>query len=157
MYNVTFNGTNNQEPVGSYTKTWTNISDGITYEVANFNNNKNGWAYVKCGSSKAASVASIATKTALPEAIGKASLTIDSMTKSTVNSIKLIVSSDAAFGETSIIETHTLDISKNIAGKVDVTIENPTANAFYKWEFDCKQGTKNGFIQVSALSFTEAI
>lgn len=157
VYNVAFNGTNNQEPVGSYTKTWTNISDGITYEVTNFNNNKNGWAYVKCGSSKAASVASIATKTALPEAIGKASLTIDKMTKTNVNSIKLIVSSDAAFGETSIIETHALDISKNIQGKVDVTIENPTANAFYKWEFDCKKASSNGVIQVSALSFTEAI
>ena len=157
VYNVAFNSTNNQEPVGSYTKTWTNISDGITYEVANFNNSNNDWAYIKCGSKKAASVASIATKPALPEAIGKASLTIDSMTKSTVNSIKLIVSSDAAFGETSIIETHTLDISKNIAGKVDVTIENPTANAFYKWEFDCKKASSNGVIQVSALSFTEAI
>ena len=157
VYDVAFNGTNNQEPVGSYTKTWTNISDGITYEVTNFNNNKNGWAYVKCGSKNAASVASIANKTALPEAIGKASLTIDSMSKNYVNSIKLIVSSDAAFGETSIIETHALDISKNISGKVDVTIENPTANAFYKWVFDCKKASSNGVIQISALSFTEAI
>ena len=84
-------------------------------------------------------------------------LTIDSMTKSAVNSIKLVVSSDAAFGETSIIETHALDISKNIEGKVDVTIENPTANAFYKWVFGCKKASSNGVIQVSALSFTEAI
>lgn len=125
--------------------------------MANFNNNNNDWAYIKCGSKKAASVASIATKTALPEAIGKASLTIDSMAKNYVNSIKLIVSSDAAFGETSIIETHALDISKNISEKVDVTIENPTATAFYKWVFDCKKASSNGVIQVSALSFTEAI
>lgn len=158
VYNVAFNSTNNQQPVGSYTKKWTNISDGITYELANFNNNNNkDWSYVKCGRKDYASVASIANKTALPEAIGKASLTIDSMAKTNVNSIKLIVSSDAAFGETSIIETHALDISKNITGKVDVTIENPTANAFYKWVFDCKSSTKNGFIVVSALSFTEAI
>lgn len=157
VYNVAFNGTNNKNKINGYTDTWTNISDGITYEVANFNNNNNNWAYIKCGSKKFPSVASIATKTSLPEAIGKASLTIDSMTKSAVNSIKLIVSSDAAFGETSIIETHALDISKNIQGKVDVTIENPTANAFYKWEFDCKQASSNGVIQVSALSFTEAI
>lgn len=139
VYNVAFNSANNQKKVGGYTFKWDNISDGITYEVANFNNNNNDWAYIKCGSKKAASVASIATKTALPEAIGKASLTIDSMAKNYVNSIKLIVSSDAAFGETSIIETHALDISKNISEKVDVTIENPTANAFYKWVFDCKK------------------
>ena len=157
VYDVTFNGTNNKKKINGYKDTWTNVTDGTTYELANFNNNGNQWNVVKCGSSKFASVASIATKTALPEAIGKASLTIDSMTKSAVNSIKLIVSSDAAFGETSIIETHALDISKNIQGKVDVTIENPTANAFYKWVFDCSQGTKNGFIVVSALSFTEAI
>ena len=143
--------------VGSYTQTWTAKSGSTEFSIANFNNNNNNWAYIKCGSKNAASVASIATKTALPEAIGKASLTIDSMTKNAVNSIKLIVSSDAAFGETSIIETHALDISKNIQGKVDVTIENPTANAFYKWVFDCSQGTKNGFVVVSALSFTEAI
>ncbi len=157
VYKVAFNGTNNQKGVSGYDKTWTNISDGITYEVANFNNYNNDWTYIKCGSKKFASVASIATKTALSEAIGKASLTIDSMAKNYVNSIKLIVSSDAAFGETSIIETHALDISKNIQGKVDVTIENPTANAFYKWEFDCKKASSNGVIQVSALSFTEAI
>lgn len=157
VYDVTFNGTNNKKKINGYKDTWTNVTDGTTYELANFNNHGNQWNVVKCGSSKFASVASIATKTALPEAIGKASLTIDSMTKSAVNSIKLIVSSDAAFGETSIIETHALDISKNIQGKVDVTIENPTANAFYKWVFDCSQGTKNGFIVVSALSFTEAI
>lgn len=157
VYNVAFNSANNQKKVGGYTFKWDNISDGITYEVANFNNNNNDWAYIKCGSKKAASVASIATKTALPEAIGKASLTIDSMAKNYVNSIKLIVSSDAAFGETSIIETHALDISKNISEKVDVTIENPTANAFYKWVFDCKKASSNGVIQVSALSFTEAI
>lgn len=157
VYNVAFNKTNNQKEVDVYNATWTNISDGITYELINFSNHNNGWDCVKCGRKKVASVASIANKTALPEAIGKASLTIDSMTKSTVNSIKLIVSSDATFGETSIIETHALDISKNISGKVDVTIENPTANAFYKWVFDCKSSTKNGFIVVSALSFTEAI
>lgn len=157
VYNVAFDGTNNKASVNNYTTKWTNISEGITYELANFNNAGNSWAYVKCGSKQAASVASIVNKTALPEAIGKASLTIDKMTKNYVNSIQLIVSSDAAFGETSILETHALDISKNISGKVDVTIENPTANAFYKWVFDCKKASNNGVIQVSALSFTEAI
>lgn len=157
VYNVAFDGTNNKASVNNYTTKWTNISEGITYELANFNNAGNSWAYVKCGSKQAASVASIVNKTALPEAIGKASLTIDKMTKNYVNSIQLIVSSDAAFGETSILETHALDISKNISDKVDVTIENPTANAFYKWVFNCKKASSNGVIQVSALSFTEAI
>lgn len=157
VYNVAFNKTNNKSAISAYDKTWENESDEISYSLANFNNNNNQWKYVRCGSKNAASVASITNKTAIPESIAKASITIDNMTKKSVNSIKLIVSSNSTFAESSIIETHSLDISKNIKGMVDVTIENPTANAFYKWEFDCKKASENGVIQISALSFTEAI
>lgn len=157
VYNVAFNITNNKSAISAYDKTWENESDEISYSLANFNNNNNQWKYVRCGSKNAASVASITNKTAIPESIAKASITIDNMTKKSVNSIKLIVSSNSTFAESSIIETHSLDISKNIKGMVDVTIENPTANAFYKWEFDCKKASENGVIQISALSFTEAI
>lgn len=152
VYDVTFNGTNNQEPVGSYTKTWINISDGITYEVANFNNNKNGWAYVKCGSKNAASVASIANKTALPEAIGTVSINISAITAAKVNSIKLLVSQDATFAT----PTKTYELAKT-KGVQDIQMETPTENCYYKFVFDCQAGSSNGLVTVKSLSFTEAI
>lgn len=152
VYNVAFNSANNQKGVSSYTSTWTNISDGITYEVANFNNSNNGWSYVKCGNKNAASVASIVNKAALPEAIGTVSINISNITASSVNSIKLLVSQDATFATP--IKTYEIEKTKGIH---NIQMETPTENCYYKFVFDCKKGSSNGLIWVSALSFTEAV
>lgn len=153
VYDVTFNSKNNQKEIDGYTFTWTNVTDGTTYELVNFSNYNNGWNYVKCGRKKVASVASIATKTALPEAIGTVSINISAITTTTkVNSIKLLVSQDAKF-ETPI---KTYELAKTI-GIQNIKMETPTANCFYKFVFDCMGASKNGIVSVESLSFTEAI
>lgn len=152
VYNVAFNSTNNKKKVGGYTDTWTNVTNGTTYELANFNNNNNGWNYVKCGSKKAASVASIVTKTSLPEAIGTVSINIPTITVSKVNSIKLLVSQDATFATP--IKTYELAKTKGVQ---NIQMETPTENCFYKFVFDCQKGSENGLVWVESLSFTEAI
>ena len=151
VYNVTFNSTNNKKKITGYKDTWTNVTDGTTYELAYFNNNGNQWNYVKCGRKDVASVASIATKTALPEAIGTVSINIFAITASNVNSIKLLVSQDATFATP--IKTYEITKKKGVQ---NVQMETPTENCYYKFVFDCKAGS-NGLITVSALSFTEAI
>lgn len=153
VYNATFNSKNNQKEVDGYTFTWTNVTDGTTYELVNFSNHNNGWDYVKCGRKNAASVASIATKTSLPEAIETVSINISAITTATkVNSIKLLVSQDAKF-ETPI---KTYELAKT-TGIQNVQMETPTENCFYKFVFDCMGASKNGIVSVKSLSFTEAI
>lgn len=154
VYNVLFNKDNNKEPVQNYTSKWTNVSDGITYNVENCNNNKNGWDYIKIGSKSGASVGSIATASPFAEAIAESAITIDKVNVEYINSIKLFVSTSKDFTP----DTTTTSYNVNIAEGVQITkITTPVANAYYKYEIDCKQTNKkigNGPIQISKITFT---
>lgn len=152
VYNVLFNKDNNKEPVQNYTSKWTNVSDGITYNVENCNNNKNGWDYIKIGSKSGASVGSIATASPFAEAIAESAITIDKVNVEYINSIKLLVSTSADF------KTNTTSYNVNVAEGEQITkITTPVANAYYKYVIDCKQTNKkigNGPIQISKITFT---
>lgn len=80
----------NNNKVGAYTKTWNAKMNGREYTISNFNNNNWGWKFIRCGSKKAASIGKISTSS-YTEKIGKIVMTIDSITSSSVNSIKLNV------------------------------------------------------------------
>lgn len=152
VYNVLFNKDNNKETVQNYTSKWTNVSDGITYNVENCNNNKNGWDYIKIGSKSGASVGSIATASPFAEAIAESAITIDKVNVEYINSIKLLVSTSADF------KTNTTSYNVNVAEGEQITkITTPVANAYYKYVIDCKQTNKkigNGPIQISKITFT---
>lgn len=153
VYNVLFNKDNNKEPVQNYTSKWTNVSDGITYNVENCNNNKNDWDYIKIGTKSGASVGSITTASAFTEAIAESTITIDNVRNQFINSIKLLVSTSENFTDDT-----TTSYNVNIAEGVQITkITTPVANAYYKYEIDCKQTNKkigNGPIQISKITFT---
>lgn len=153
VYNVLFNKDNNKEPVQNYTSKWTNVSDGITYNVENCNNNKNDWDYIKIGTQSGASVGSITTASAFTEAIAESTITIDNVRDQFINSIKLLVSTSENFTDDT-----TTSYNVNIAEGVQITkITTPVANAYYKYEIDCKQTNKkigNGPIQISKITFT---
>lgn len=142
----------NDDKIGSYAKTWDATRDGFTWTLANWNNNNNGWTCVKAGSNKAASVATITTKTTMPEAISTVTMTIDAITATYVNSIKLEVLS--ADGKT---------VKETISGTAKqgdcvFSITNPQKDCKYMITVDCKQNTakngKNGFVQVSKVVYT---
>lgn len=153
VYNVLFNKDNNKEPVQNYTSKWTNVSDGITYNVENCNNNKNDWDYIKIGTKSGASVGSIATASPFAEAIAESAITIDKVNVAYINSIKLLVSTSENFTDDT-----TTSYNVNIAEGVQITkITIPVAKAYYKYEIDCKQTNKNignGPIQISKITFT---
>lgn len=139
----------------AYNKTWTaKTSDGVEFTISNFNNDswsvKNNWTYIRCGSKNGASVASIATKAVMANAINKVVVTIDKVTASAVNSIKLTVASDADFKN--IVETVDGTVAQGEM-TFNVAEANRAANLYYKVEFDCNKGTKNGFVQVSKVEF----
>lgn len=152
VYNVLFNKDNNKEPVQNYTSKWTNVSDGISYNVENCNN-KNDWDYIKIGTKSGASVGSITTASAFTEAIAESTITIDNVRDQFINSIKLLVSTSENFTDDT-----TTSYNVNIAEGVQITkITTPVANAYYKYEIDCKQTNRkigNGPIQISKITFT---
>lgn len=139
------------ENIGSYSKTWDATRDGFTWELANWNNNNNEWAYVRAGSKSAASVATITTKNTMPEAISTITMTIDAINATYVNSIKMEVIS--ATGAT--IETIPGTAKQ---GPCVFNITNPQKDCKYKITVDCKKNTaknaKNGFVQVSKVVYT---
>lgn len=157
VYNVSFNKDNNKKIVKGYENNWTNVSDGITYNVENCNNNGTAegqigqpeWNYIRIGSNKKPSIGSIATDSPFAEAIAESAITIDKVNVAYINSIKLLVSTSADF----TTDTKTYDV--NVAAEVQTTkITTPVANAYYKYVIDCKKASKNGPIQISKITFT---
>lgn len=142
----------NSEKISAYTKTWTATVDNFTWTIENFNNNNNGWAYIKCGRKDNESVASISTASVMDKAIGSVVVTIDKMTADKINSITMTVSSDADFQN--VIET--VDAQELAQGDMEFKVSSPAANNYYKLTFDCQAGTANGLIQISKVSYFES-
>ena len=150
---LTFSSKTNSVNVQDYKSTWSGTAnDGSVFSIKNFNNNNNGWNFIKCGSSKAASVASIVNSKAIEKAVTKVQITIDKITASSVNSIKLYISSNLNF-ETSA--TTVFDFDK-ATGVQSVPLTESAANLFYKIEFDCQKGSSNGLVQLSKVEFFES-
>jgi len=150
VYNVLFNKDNNKKGVPGYKNDWTNVSDDITYNVVNCNNNNNEWDFIRIGSKKNASVGSISTASPFVEAIAESAITIDKVNVAYINSIKLLVSTTDNFAPDT---TTSYDV--NVAkGKQTTKITAPVANAFYRYVIDCKQAKDNGPIQISKITFT---
>lgn len=157
-YTLTFGKEFSDSGVTSYTDTWEATRDGFTWEMANWNNNNayvgtdpkqpTNWTYIKAGRKKNDSVATIKTKTTMPEAISTVTMTIDDITATKVNSIKLdVLSAD----ETTVKETITAD--KKAKGDCVFKITNPQQDCKYKITVDCASGTSNGLITVSKVVY----
>lgn len=144
----------NDANISSYSKSWDATRDGFTWTLANWNNNNNnGWTYVRAGSKKADSVATITTNTTMREAISTVTMTIDAINATYVNLIKLeVLSAD----EKTVKET--INASKLVKGDCVFNITNPQKDCKYKIIVDCKQNTakngNNGFVQVSKVVYT---
>lgn len=148
---ATFGASTNSGKIRSYTDKWSATCDGVKFDIENFNNNNNGWAYIKCGRNGTASVANIATNAAMANAITKVVVTIDAVTTSAVNSIKLVVASDAEFAN--VVETIDGTVAKGDM-TFNISADKQAANLYYKVVFDCNaSATKNGPVQVSKVQF----
>lgn len=157
-YTLQFGKEFSDAKVTGYTSTWEATRDGFTWTMVNWNNNNayvgtdpkkpTNWTYVRAGSSKAASVATITTKTTMPEAISTVTMTIDNIKATNVNSIKLdVLSAD----EKTVKETINGTTTK---GDCVFKITNPQQDCKYKITVDCKKGSSNGFVQVSKVVYT---
>lgn len=153
VYTVSFVKDNN-EAVNDYVSTWKNTSDKLKFTIANGNNYKGTWNYVKFGTKNGDSTGTITTDSPFIEAIAESAITIDNVKdQQFINSIKLLVSTSAEFTPDT---TTSYDV--NVAkGEQTTKIKTPVANAYYRYVIDCKQSTKkigNGLIQISKITFT---
>lgn len=161
-YTLTFGKEFSDPEVNGYKDTWDATRDGFTWTMANWNNNNayvgtdpnkpTNWTYIRAGSKQAASVATITTKGTVPEAISTVTMTIDAITATYVNSIKLEVLS----GEDGVTVKETV-LGTAKQGDCVFKISNPQQDCKYKITVDCKQNTakngKNGFVQVSKVVY----
>lgn len=145
---ATFSSKTNSKGVNNYTSTWSVTCDKVTWTMKNFNNNNNGWPYVRAGSKNNASVAEIITDSTMADSITKVVVTVDKVTARSVNSFKLIVASDANFEN--VIETVSLNIK---TGENTFSCTTPIANCYYKIVIDCKKASSNGIVQISKLEY----
>ena len=148
---ATFNKTNNQNSVTSYTATWTNITDNFSWTLSNFNNNgtasggSGSWSYVKCGRSGNASTATIQTTNTVSVAVTKVTITIDALTKKNISSITLYGGTNAT---TSL---GTFSAAKGTQ-TVNISSANQSANQKYKISVVCTSGSSNGLLTLSNVS-----
>lgn len=161
-YTLTFGKEFSDPEVKGYKDTWDATRDGFTWTMANWNNNNayvgtdpnkpTNWTYIRAGSKQAASVATITTKGTVPEAISTVTMTIDAITATYVNSIKLEVLS----GEDGVTVKETV-LGTAKQGDCVFKISNPQQDCKYKITVDCKKNTaekgKNGFVQVSKVVY----
>lgn len=139
--------------VGSYDKTWQAVVGTDVWTIANFNNNSwnNDWTYIKCGSKKFASVASIRTDFAIDKAIANVVVTIDVLKNTDkINSVKLQVAADTSFNTVEQV----IAAEELAEGNLTFTIPTPAANKYYKLVFDTDVAA-NGMIQISKVTYNE--
>lgn len=148
VYTVSFVKANN-EAVNGYNFTWKNTSDNLKFTIVNGNNFDGAWDYVRFGTKKGDSTGTITTDSPFAEAIAESAITIDKVTIASIDSIKLLVSTSADF------KTNTTSYNVNVAeGEQTTKITTPVANAYYKYEINCKNASRNGPIQISKITFT---
>lgn len=132
-------------------KAWTNTTDGLTYSIVNCaNNGSKDWDYIKVGSKNKDSIGTITTDKPFAEAIAESTIKIDAVTPTSINSIKLLVSTSADF-TTDTTASYDVKVAK---GEQTTKITTPVANAYYRYVIDCKKASKNGPIQISKITFT---
>ena len=153
LYTVQFGPKYNSEEMSSYENSWHVTCDGTQWDMANFNNNKNGWNYVKCGRKKVASVATITSNAALADKISSVAVTIDKMTVSSVNSIKLSVAGKSDFTDAVDVTADSKDFKAG-GCTLNFTVATPAADKYYKLTFDCAAASGNGVIQLSKVVFS---
>lgn len=131
-------------------KAWKNTTDGLTYSIVNCANNNKGWDFIKAGSKKKDSIATITTDSPFTEAIAESAITIDSVNNKFINSIKLLVSTSKDFTPDTTT-SYDVNVAKD---KQTTKIKTPVANAYYRYVIDCKKASSNGPIAISKITFT---
>ena len=139
--------------VSAYKTKWTAKIGTDTWSIVNFNNNQwKDWKYIKCGSKKAATIASIATENAFDAPISKVVVSYGKVSATDkLNKYYLQIASDAAFTK----DVVTIDGKLENSGAFDYTftIPTPVKGRYFKLVYDIQQTGGNGTIQVDKVEY----
>lgn len=147
---VSFAAANTSDSISSYTAEGTYTDNGFSVKTANFNNNKKGWDFIKCGRKSDASVATITTSAAIDKQVTKVNISFTTYTAVSGTTAKVLVSSSANMSNPT---EYAFTPAANTT--VSVPITTGVANAYYQVVFDCvAHGSTNGYIWVTAVSYS---
>ena len=138
----------------NYTDTWHAKIGSDTWAIDKFNNNRwdKNWKYIKCGSKKAATIASIATENAFDAPISKVVVSYGKVSATDkLNTYYLQIASDAAFTK----DVVTIDGKLENSGAFDYTftIPTPVKGRYFKLVYDIQKTSDNGTIQVNKVEY----
>ena len=146
---VAFSSSNAGASITSYTASCEYTDSGFGVTTQNFNNNGKKWESIKCGRKSDASVATITTNAAIDLAVTKVNVTFGAFSQKTGSSAKILVSANADMSNAT--EYSLTPVSNST---VSVDLGSGAANMYYQVYFDCVAGGSNGYIEVTALSFS---
>lgn len=158
IYELTFNANNNEKGVSAYDQSW-NVTVGETvWNIECFNNNNNGWEFVRCGSSKAATVATITNASAWSEKINQIVINVlkrKSGAADKVNSavVEVLSSVDATEAVASYDITEQVNGLPSTYSDITVDITEPAADMFYRIKFDMDKTTNNGWLEIKSVIY----
>lgn len=169
LTSVTCEIANQDSKVNTYDKTWTlKNAEGDVWNVANFSNNNNQWAYIKCGREKYESVATITTAEYIAGAVDKVVVNGNilpsvtnadgEVTKNYADYLKasLQISADDSFTTVTEVSFTLPEGAKNTildTELTDIVIETPAENMYYRLVFNCEKAGTNGFVQIAGISY----
>ena len=131
----------NDEKISSYTSEWTATVDGNVWTLNGFNNNNNGWTFVRCGRKNNAHTATI-TSPAVNGVAKSVVYTVDNATN--IESVKFTVLN----GTTEVSETDITE--KFVSGDVTVDVDGVVGYS-YKLTINSTSASSNGTTQISKV------
>ncbi len=141
----------NSEPVNSYAITWSASYEGFRCTIQNFNNNQNGWNYIRGGSKSNAWEGSITTAAAIDKLVTKVVVTVDKVSNN--DGARLEVADNDEFSEAISVPMNLAQSNTTTYVTYTIPVEVQAANLYYRFVFNQKKGSSNGELQISKIQF----
>lgn len=149
-----------QPKVQNYSSTYDVTCGGYTWSVSQFNNNNNGWDFIRCGTKNNASTPSISTSFLMEGSVEEIVITgkLNAANSGKVTSAKINVYNSTDFSETSLVSSVNIDVAKFEGAKgdefsVSVPIPEPAIGRAYEIIWDISKLSANGLIDISKVEY----
>ncbi len=160
-YTILFGPAYNSKGVNNYSSEFNvKVNNEDFAVIKNFNNNDNGWDFVRSGSKSAAAATTATITTINPLPIFVSDIVINakknkSGTNDKVTSAKIYISESKDFAVSKEIDitSYINGLSTKNTSDVKVTIATPANKMYYKIEFVQPKNTNNGWLETHSVKF----
>lgn len=141
--------------MSSYSNAYTSTGEfgGTTWTGKGFANNNGGWEYLRVGAKNSENAdAYFSSDNPVEYAVEEVCVNVTKFSRGTVNSVSLLIADNNQFTDATIVD-FTGDFAK--AGEWKATVATPSANKYYKINFNYTNSTKtNGVFETDKIAFT---